>query len=1409
MQGPSEPTPSCTVLTSMKTYDPQSGPQSAAGASTASTSSQTCSSAPASTSSFLASPAARSATASLPSQLTTPSSCASPAVAASVPGAIAKSTCTLTSRRPASPPTSTSDNVLTRSHQFQLVRTGCSSSSASHPLQSGQPAPASAVFNVDANNTNSADEVDNSAVPVHLETPDDLVSHGTLMAHTDTDFHDPPAPTMWSFRRQGFLLQPHARPFVLEVFCGSGRLTKNLRSRGFDAWGVDWKGGKLTPESPAVLQMDLTTASDQRAFRHLLDHPLLAAVHFAPPCGTASRAREIHLGGASGHGPPPLRDEDHPLGLPDLHLRHPHEVPRVAAANALYNFVGDRAAELTEKNIIWSIENPRSSLMWWVPAIRRLTDRLNTSFVYFQHCYYGGKRPKWTGWLHYPAGTYDVLYAECPGISTTHIHENWGMARSGKFATALETVYPENLCSKVADILCTKLSLHPQRPLPVIRARGGSDLKRARLERPAAARLARGARAQPLLPEFASYIQIRLNLAASDPRCRPGYSWKAQTVDGQQIPAGSRTVRTYFAGASGATGLAPPLSPSSSSSPWPPLPSASRPPSSPTPPILPTRGCLRHIPVLLADDVYIGREHRSRNGRYLAASKWANQFKVADCKDANDAVNRFAAFLGTSPALLADLHELSGKRVVCHCSPSSPCHGDALIAAFADHLLDTPVTDATIVLGIFHDPLEFTDAALRLRHPFEAHMGSDAIVAGLRFRMTSSTQAVIDRRRAALAYWTDRARALADAEQHLHASLNPVVEKITANKKFLVFREMLLSIDFPSTYELVHHLSAGFPLVGDFPKTQVFPERLRPALFEVADLWKAAHQIRATVTASCSSSGDPELDLRLFDATVAEVSLGWLEGPFTEKDLDPLGIWIPSRRFAVVQGQKLRPVDDYSISRINSTLSTFEAISPDDIDCIAANCRLHADALLLPPDRRHPDSPFHGLVRHPDLADDRLVGRLWDIASAYKHLAVRPSQEAFAVIAVWNPHIGAVEYFKQRALPFGATAAVLAFNWVATALCALLTAVFFIGATNYYDDFTVLERAELAASAADTVEEFFRLLGWDLKDLPDFSATPAPLGAVFDLSSAGDGDIRIGNKPERAEEMSKAILEFVASDMQDHKLLEKIRGRILFARSLCFGRFAGCALRALNRACGTLAARSGQPDFDAGELRQALLTLADAVAFSPARLVRVVYHAPVCVFTDGAIEPEGLHVHASIGGVIVDRASGIFWYFSFDVSEDLLAELMVNSSNPIGAVELLGVLAAITLWADLLNGRSMILFVDNDAAKSSLIKGYSPEIQMATLTQAICQLEIERHILAYWERVPSASNVADRPSRGLEPLASPSLPPPRRTFAPLASVSRGREGHLPLALLRQPRRDGTSHFSRAERLLSRGVRDAS
>ena len=78
---------------------------------------------------------------------------------------------------------------------------------------------------------------------------------------------------------------------TLELCCGSAGLTAQLKSFGFDSLGVDWTRNPSRPLAP-ILQADLADLHGQELVWNISKSSNVQFSHGAPPCGTASKARE-------------------------------------------------------------------------------------------------------------------------------------------------------------------------------------------------------------------------------------------------------------------------------------------------------------------------------------------------------------------------------------------------------------------------------------------------------------------------------------------------------------------------------------------------------------------------------------------------------------------------------------------------------------------------------------------------------------------------------------------------------------------------------------------------------------------------------------------------------------------------------------------------------------------------------------------------------------------------------------------------------------------------------------------------------------------------------------------------------------------------------------------------------------
>ena len=264
---------------------------------------------------------------------------------------------------------------------------------------------------------------------VPFEPADELASAGNLGEHQEVD---------GSLDQQA---EGHSdrQIFLLDIFCGTAGVAAAFKACGGDALGIDHIIDKRRVKGP-VSKVDLTQQSGQDTILGWLRDGRVDAVMLAPPCGTASRAREIPIPHGKGlkRQPMPLRSDKFPMGIPSL-----KGVARqkVKAANRLYKFARKVIDVCVEKDIPVICENPRRSLMWLTEYFRDLPAQC--LFQHIHSCMYGGKRKKRTSFLmNFKASN---LLLECDG---QHPHLPWGMVQTPgapselKFSTSLETEYP-------------------------------------------------------------------------------------------------------------------------------------------------------------------------------------------------------------------------------------------------------------------------------------------------------------------------------------------------------------------------------------------------------------------------------------------------------------------------------------------------------------------------------------------------------------------------------------------------------------------------------------------------------------------------------------------------------------------------------------------------------------------------------------------------------------------------------------------------------------------------------------------------------------------------------------------------------------------------------------------------------
>lgn len=659
-------------------------------------------------------------------------------------------------------------------------------------------------------------------------------------------------------------------------------------------------------------------------------------------------------------------------------------------------------------------------------------------------------------------------------------------------------------------------------------------------------------------------------------------------------------------------------------------------------------------------------------------------------------------------------------------------------------------------LGILRTALEFVEEAVQLSHPFDS---SSAVTDDAKWNifavLVDGPEAVLRRRREALSHYAKRAVALQLEEDKLHEQLPEHRQKLVADKRTLLLAEMCRDAGVPDNGLLELQL-AGTPLTGVSGSTGLFEdaEACQPAMDDV-QLMKSSRWSRKMVAGRESNTMDMELNKDVWEITMKEVEKGWLQGPLSDSQVKSLvgPLYVVSPRFGLRQSDKVRPIDDMSISLVNSSFAASYSLELDGVDGIAVLARTMAGAVtddgrvsLKLSDGSSLEGSLHFSL---DVTAARtILGRTLDLDSAYKQLLVRQSSLWSSVLQVRDcagqPHL-----FLSQVLPFGASAAVYSFNRFSKALQIIGSRLFSLTWTCYFDDFTQFDLAALGDSSQTTAEGFLDLVGWkfsmkDTKRCP-MAASFSVLGVTVDLSASKSGIVVVRNKESRVLQIKQEIAEIIRSGSFSTAVASSLRGRLQFAESQTFGRAINLFMRACNSRAANTSPGTSLDENILGELRWAQCFIED----DRPRILKVDQsRVKVVIFTDACLE-EG-DTRAGVGMVAYvckDQVPVKRYFFADEVPKEVLEKLQETTPKVISGLELMAAVMAIVLMKDHLLARRAFLFVDNEAARASLISMWSPVVTHAKLLRQLWDVIRTNSIFMWTSRVPSASNIADRPSR--------------------------------------------------------------
>ncbi|CAL1130530.1 unnamed protein product [Cladocopium goreaui] len=332
-----------------------------------------------------------------------------------------------------------------------------------------------------------------------------------------------------------------------------------------------------------------------------------------------------------------------------------------------------------------------------------------------------------------------------------------------------------------------------------------------------------------------------------------------------------------------------------------------------------------------------------------------------------------------------------------------------------------------IEVGVWRKPEQFVDRALQIGHPFDDSSGVDDDTKVNIFKLlTEGVLARQQRTDVLLDYYEQRAEVLQHDESLLHDQLDHARSQIVDGKRFLLFEEMCRDVGIIGEDLRLLQLR-GVPLTGVDGPTQLFrPEPLKPALTE-RQLMKSSKWSRKMIMKKTAESPDPDVRSAVWKITMEEVERGWLQGPFDESQVrNMLGpLFVCSKRFGLVQTDKVRQIDNMSESLVNAAYGSSYKLDLEGVDGISVLARTFVEA-----------TSDDGVVSVTLKDGSRLVGQLHgdftvesarsiggrtlDLDAAYKQVLVAKSSLWCNVLAVEDEH-GERRLFDSKRLGLAVT----------------------------------------------------------------------------------------------------------------------------------------------------------------------------------------------------------------------------------------------------------------------------------------------------------------------------------------------------------------------------------------------------
>ena len=477
-----------------------------------------------------------------------------------------------------------------------------------------------------------------------------------------------------------------------------------------------------------------------------------------------------------------------------------------------------------------------------------------------------------------------------------------------------------------------------------------------------------------------------------------------------------------------------------------------------------------------------------------------------------------------------------------------------------------------------------------------------------------------------------------------------------------------------------------------------------------------------------AQKGEPELARAIWEKTMKEVKSGTMGPPLTLEQVHEQydGDFQVTPSFGLAQGldehgnRKFRRIDDHTASGVNPSAHRLQKVPMAMVDYVGVMMR--AVAAICP--------------------DVQIATE--DMKGAYRQIPLAPADVRYAITAVYSPECKDVVLFEMYGQPFGAGHAVPNFCRVSEWLSRFLQRFFSLHVDHFFDDFFLIEPSRTIQAGIFVMKESFKILGFSLD--PEKSQPPAEVGAVLGVlfstaALASERRIHVAAKPSRVRNLTQTIDQILNSGELSPAVAASIVGKFGFLCSTLFGKVGRCCTAALrHRQYSTAYQRSITP-----ALHVSLQLMKQFLVSCPDRELKLSHERPLLMYTDASDVP-GRFPQRLLGAVLFDPIDKSLVFSSWPVADAIVSRWLQKESY-MGQLELLAAPFAFSTWQDRIQNRSLILFIDNDSAAASLVKGYSPKVDSGAIVGEFWLLAAQLRVHVCIDRVESKSNLADGPSR--------------------------------------------------------------